>query len=230
MKTRSLLITGLLLISSLFVQAQTTSGGAPRSSGSPGGIRLNVYGSYAFEDSFDSYYDYGYYFNGKIEDGFMYGLGVEYEVVPSTFVELYWQSMSTTAPSYYNYGIGEHRSDLDVSINYIMLGGNRSFRKPGSMVEGFFGLSAGVGIVNVDNPENGNSDSTTKFAWGMKGGAVIWPSEKVGIKLQAQLLSISQAMGGGVYVGTGGPGVGVSSYSTVYQFTLGGGLVFNVGN
>ncbi|ESU25043.1 hypothetical protein FEDK69T_02330 [Flavobacterium enshiense DK69] len=228
MKTRSILITGLLLVSSLFVQAQTSGGGAPKSSG---GIRLNAYGSYAFDDSFDSYYDYGYYFNGKIKGGFMYGVGVEYEAAPSTFIELYWQSLNTTAPThYYNGGIfGEEHTDLDVAINYIMLGGNRSFRKPGSMVEGFGGLSAGVGIVNLDNPKNGRSDSTTKFAWGMKGGAIIWPSEKVGIRLQAQLLSISQAFGGGVYVGTGGPGVGVSSYSTVYQFTLGGGLVFNVG-
>lgn len=228
MKTRSILITGLLLVTSLFTQAQTSGGGAPRSSGA---IRLNLYGSYAFEDSFDSYYDYYYYFNGKIDDGFMYGLGVEYEVAPMTFVELYWQSMNTTAPSNYtNGGIFETHTDLDVALNYIMLGANRSFRQQGSMVEGFFGLSGGVGIVNLDNPDNGRSESTTKFAWGMKGGAIVWPSEKVGIRLQAQLLSISQAFGGGVYVGTGGPGVGVSSYSTVYQFTLGGGLVFNVGN
>ena len=55
-----------------------------------------------------------------------------------------------------------------------------------------------------------------------------WASEKIGIKLQAQLLSVAQATGGGLYFG-GGAGVAVSSYSTIYQFGLGGGLVFRFG-
>ncbi|ESU25814.1 hypothetical protein FLJC2902T_30040 [Flavobacterium limnosediminis JC2902] len=225
MKKLPILITCLLLLSTFFVQAQTSGQGSSRS------IRLNLYGSYAFEDSFDSYYDYGYYYNGKIEAGFLYGIGVEFEAAPMTFLELSWQMMDTSVPAqYYNGGIFDENANFDLGLDYIMLGGNRSFRKPGSKVEGFFGLSAGVGIIKLENPSNGNSDSTTKFAWGMKGGATIWATEKVGVKLQAQLLSVAQSVGGGVYIGTGGPGAGVSSYSSIYQFTLGGGLVFNVGN
>ncbi len=34
---------------------------------------------------------------------------------------------------------------------------------------------------------------------------------------------------GGFYFGTGGVGAGVSSYSTMYQFGVGGGLVFKLG-
>ena len=71
-------------------------------------------------------------------------------------------------------------------------------------------------------------DSATKFAWGLRIGGVIWASEKVGVRLQAQLLSAVQSMGGGFYFGTGGAGAGVTSYSTIYQFGLGGGLVFKV--
>jgi hypothetical protein len=51
----------------------------------------------------------------------------------------------------------------------------------------------------------------------------------VGVKLQAQLLSITQSVGGGVFFGTGGASAGISSYSSVYQFSLGGGLVFELG-
>ena len=36
-------------------------------------------------------------------------------------------------------------------------------------------------------------------------------------------------MGGGLYFGTGGAGAGVSTYSSYYQFNLGGGLVFKLG-
>jgi hypothetical protein len=51
-------------------------------------------------------------------------------------------------------------------------------------------------------------------------------AQNIGIKLQAQLLSAVQSLGGGIFVGTGGVGAGVASYSTLYQFGLGGGLVF----
>jgi len=76
---------------------------------------------------------------------------------------------------------------------------------------------------------NQSHNTASKFAWGFRLGTNIWASEKVGIKLQAQLLSISQGAGGGLYFGTGGVGAGVSSYSSVYQFQLGGGLTFKLG-
>jgi hypothetical protein len=44
-----------------------------------------------------------------------------------------------------------------------------------------------------------------------------------------QLLSIPQGAGGELYFGTGGAGAGVSTYSTMMQFALGGGLTFKLG-
>jgi hypothetical protein len=85
-----------------------------------------------------------------------------------------------------------------------------------------------MNILNVTNPDNGSSDSVTKFAWGIKAGVNIFANEKVGFKLQMSLLSVVQAVGGGLYFGTGGVGAGVSGFSSYYQFSLGGGLVFGV--
>ena len=101
--------------------------------------------------------------------------------------------------------------------------------KPGSKVEGFGGFMAGAVIINVENPDNGNDNSATKFGWGFRLGANIWASEKVAIKLQGQLMSAVQSAGGGLYFGTGGAGAGVSTYSSMYQFGLGGGLVISLG-
>jgi len=42
------------------------------------------------------------------------------------------------------------------------------------------------------------------------------------------LLSAVQAIGGGVFFGTGGAGAGISALTTFYQFNIGGGLVFNI--
>ena len=85
-----------------------------------------------------------------------------------------------------------------------------------------------MNILNVTNPDNGNSGNVTKMAWGIKGGVNIFANEKVGFKLQMSLLSVVQAVGGGLYFGTGGGGAGVTGYSSYYQFNIGGGLVFGV--
>ena len=88
----------------------------------------------------------------------------------------------------------------------------------------------GMAIINSDDPKNIlASNSATKFAWGARFGTNIWVSERVGIKLQAQFLSVPQGAGGSLYFGTGGACAGVSTYSTVLQFALGGGLTFKLG-
>lgn len=139
--------------------------------------------------------------------------------------------MDSNAPTqYYNGGLFDKYADFDVAMNYIMVGGNQSFRRAGSPVEGFIGASIGVGVIGLDNPQTNFSDSITKFAWGLKGGMTYWASSAVGIKFQGQLLSVTQSVGGGVYFGGGGVSTGISSYSSIYQFTLGGGLVFNLTN
>jgi hypothetical protein len=102
--------------------------------------------------------------------------------------------------------------------------------RPGNgKAEPYGGFMLGMATINSTNDSLG-SGSATKFAWGLRLGTNIWASEKVGIKLQMQLLSIPQGAGGGIYFGTGGVGAGVSTYSTMLQFALGGGLTFKLGH
>ena len=196
-----------------------------------GNIRLNLYGNYVFDDSFDSYYSATSFYSGKIKGGFQYGLGIEFMPQPVVGVELSWQRFDTKAPtSYYDPNSFQNpkSNEFGVVFNYIMLGFNR-YMMANEHVEGFLGGQLGVGVVDVSNLPKGGSGSTTKFAWGLRGGTNIWFSHAAGIKLQAALQSVAQGAGGGLYFGTGGAGVGVSTYSTVLQFTLGGGLVFRFG-
>jgi hypothetical protein len=44
---------------------------------------------------------------------------------------------------------------------------------------------------------------------------------QVGIRLQAELLSASNAIGGGAYFGMGGSGASLNSYSSMLQINLG---------
>ena len=199
-------------------------------------LRLNGYANYVFDDRFDSYYDYnantGY--SGKITGGFQWGLGLEYMLKPTYGLELYYMHQDTKAPTTYykTTGTAAERgwktADIDLSLNYIMVGGAR-YVLNNPKVNPYFGLSAGACIIDGKNPEDGHSGNATKFAWGFRGGVLLNASEKIGLKLTASLLSAVQGAGGGLYFGTGGAGAGVSTYSSMYQFALGGNLVIQLG-
>ena len=119
-------------------------------------------------------------------------------------------------------------TEFDVDISYIFLGSTRYF-PANPKVEPYFGGQLGVGIIGVDNPTSGSSSSNTKFAWGLIGGTNIWLSSSAGLKIHLALQSVSQAVGGGLYFGTGGASAGVSTYSSMIQFGIGAGLVFKFG-
>lgn len=193
-------------------------------------LRINGYTFYAFDDKVDSYYSTTDYYRGTIKGGFQWGGGLEYMMTPEQGVELSYLRLDSNAPMEY-YDRTTQRveyTNFDVATNYILLGGNRYFGL-NPKVEPYAGLQAGVSVFNVNNPDNGRSGNSTKFAWGAKLGVNIWASDKVGLKIQTGLISAVQAAGGGFYFGTGGVGTGVSTYSTFYQFYIGGGLTFSMG-
>jgi hypothetical protein len=196
-------------------------------------IRLNGFSSYVFDDNVDSYYSPTSYFNGTIKGGLQWGAGLEYLVNPSKGIELKYLRQDANAPMEYydpNAVLNNVKYEtFDVAINYILLGGNNYFKLQNEKVEPYAGGSIGMAIVDVTNPTSGNSDNVTKFAWEIKLGTNIWMSEKVGLKLQAGMVSAVQSAGGSLYFGTGGAGAGVSTYSTMLQFSLGGGLTFKLG-
>ena len=197
------------------------------------GLRLNAYASYVFDDQVDSYYSNTSYYDGTVKANVQWGIGLEYMIRPAQGIELAWLHENTNAPTTYydDNGIGDpvKSKEFDVSVDYILLGSTRYFPVKNPKIEPYFGGQLGVGIANVSNPTNGDGSSNTKFAWGLKLGTNIWASQKVGIKLQAALHSMAQGAGGGLYFGTGGVGAGLSTYSSIYQFSLGGGLVFKFG-
>jgi len=197
------------------------------------GFRLNGYAWYVFDDRIDSYYSTSRYFNATVQGGLQWGGGIEYMIQNYYGIELMYIRQDTKAPATYydNTAINNERSgEFDVAINYIMMGFNRYQRFTNQKVEGYGGLMLGVAIFDVTNPTNDNKNNSTKFAWGIRAGVNIFASEKFGIKLQTSLMSAVQSVGGGLYFGTGGGGAGVSTYSSMLQFGLGGGIVIPFGS
>lgn len=179
-------------------------------------VTLLTFESYTFADKFDTQYG-----NGKLQDGFQWGGGLEFGLTETSAVELIYQQLNTDA--YYQGFDG--RYDGTVGVSYIMLGGTK-YLPINEMISGFGTFNAGVGIFSPS--ESLDSGTITKFSLGGRVGLRIQTSEKVSIRLHAQLLSPVQWAGGGFYFGTGGSGAGVSTGSTIYQFNLGGSLNFRL--
>ncbi len=218
MKTIKILFSALILFAGAYVYAQSTTG--PQ-------VRLHGYALYAFDDNYvGSYYSASSYFDGKILGGFQYGAGLEVMPYPASGVEVSYLRLDSQAPiEYFDNGITN--TTFDMAQNWVMLSFNKYIPGNGK-IEPYAGLQVGMDIFNVYNPRTSSSGNATKFAWGIKGGVNVFASEKVGLKLQLSLLSAVQAVGGGLYFGTGGAGAGISGFSTYYQFNIGGGLVFGV--
>lgn len=193
-------------------------------------LRINGFAMYAFDDRVDSYYSSTSYFNGKIKGGFQWGGSLEYMMIPDQGIELSYLRLDSNAPiEYYDRNDNKVKfTDFDVATNYVLLGSNRYFGL-NPKIEPYAGINLGMAIFNVTNPDNNRSDNSVKFAWGAKAGLNIWATERVGLKIQTGLVSAVQGAGGGLYFGTGGIGAGVNTYSTFYQFFIGGGLAINLG-
>jgi hypothetical protein len=187
--------------------------------------RLNLYGNYVFDDQVDSYIDPYNYFKGTIQGGLLWGASVEYHVHDYGIELLYLRQDTEVPVQYYDAGtFDEKQTSLDLGINWIMVGGMRSIM-PDEKLEPIAGFMMGIALIDGKNHETQRSASATKFAWGMRLGANFWLSGKIGVRVQSQLLCATQAAGGSLYFSTGGATAGVTAYSSMLQFSLGGGLV-----
>jgi len=189
---------------------------------------INVYSGYVFDDRFEYHGDSYTYYDGTVKGSWQWGAGLEFRLRETQSVELYYLRQDTYAPTSYQAGVAyvSSKDNFPVDINYIMLGGNRRLASRSGKVEGFFGPGIGAAIINLQSPAKDRTQSETRFAWGLKLGMDIALSPVVKLRLQGSMTSPVQAAGGGLYFGTGGAGAGISLHSTLYQWGLGGGLVF----
>ena len=144
-------------------------------------------------------------------------------------IEISYQRQDTDVPSDYVDGTGQNTKTFKLGANYIMLGLNNYMTIPNSRFEPFAGGMLGLAIIENKEPLAGAESSTTKFSWGLKAGVNIMATKQIGLKLQAQLLSAVQSVGGGLYLGTGGTSAGLNSYSSMLQLGFGGGLTIRLG-
>jgi hypothetical protein len=194
------------------------------------GVRLNFYTAYVFDDGFDVVNDANTYYNGTVKGGVQWGGGLEYLFNPQSSAEILYLHRSTKVPTNFKFGgTGPAPApvEFDLKHDFIMLSGDGHFSQHGSKAEGYAGLMAGVLLSHLETPQ-GKSSSNENFAWGGRVGGNIWFTPKLGLKLQAMILSASRATGGDYYWSWYGP-IYLTEYTTLWQFSLGGGLALKLG-
>lgn len=186
-------------------------------------VTLLTFGSYSFEDKITT--DDG--FEGKIGDGFQWGGGFEFCLREKNALEIIYQHLDTDGylfkPVVSGSMITQDQATGKVALDYYLLGFTR-YQPFTEKISGFSTVNAGLGVLNTkDNSKDANSE---KFCWGLRLGLKIQTSDLISLRLHGQVLSAVQAIGGGLYFGTGGTGAGLSGYSTFWQFNLGGSINF----
>ncbi|MEK6481051.1 hypothetical protein WJR50_26145 [Catalinimonas sp. 4WD22] len=199
------MITGLVIhLSSLqMVQAQS--------------VEVTPFSGYSLRSTFDVYGG-----SMRVYGGHTFGGIFTFNVTPSYGIEVMYSRQSTEADVR---SIYLEERGIPAAVVYTMLGGLKQFPVSSQLIP-FVGFNLGVaGLI----PQTEGYEDVWRFALGVKAGTKFMLSEQIGLRLQAAMNVPVQDFGASFFVGTGGSGVNVGSYSTIFQFTFSGGLVFHLG-
>ena len=175
---------------------------------------------YSFPARNDFYNTYG-----RIAGGLNLGGAVNFNINRNVGIEVLYNHVSSTSGVYnYNFDGGGQLASGHLNQDYIMAGPVFSGNIPNSTVRPFIGFLLGADILT---PAPGFS-SNSYFAAGFQLGTNIYISPRVGIQLKAQYLS-PVASAGGAYYYSNYYGGGINPNQSIYQFTLGGGLIIGLG-
>ena len=181
-------------------------------------VEITGFGGYTFKNSFDIV-------GGKatIGDGFTYGGSLAFGFRSDMDVEFYYSRQESTLSARSTL----FTSDLvtEGNVSYWMLGGVKNFETMNPSLN-FYGV-ARIGGVTFSSKED-SIDSETKFAASFGGGMKYLISDQVGIKISGNVLFPIMDVGANLWFGTGGAGVGVSSWSPIVQFNFNGGVFIRI--
>ncbi|HNX86646.1 MAG TPA: hypothetical protein PKN12_06930 [Bacteroidales bacterium] len=157
------------------------------------------------------------YFHGNGQYGGMINIGIN----PAIDIDLIYNRSDTRAQANVP---GYPMNEVPLSINYFQVGGTKNFRVS-KMLSPFIGGNVGGCLA----APKGDYNDQWFFSVGIQGGAKIYFSRRIGIRLQAQLYMPVQGAGYMFYFGPGGSGSTVTLTSTLVNFGFTGGLIFRLG-
>lgn len=222
MKAKIITLSTLVGIALSTSKAQAQGEMAPTPTTSSTSIEITPYVGYTFANKF--YLTYGG--SGKLSDGMSFG-GI-LSVVRGRYnaIEFAYSGQECTGEmDYYDYNTF-YSNTTDLFIHYYKLGFTRIAPTGYEKISLFGGIE--LGAVNYV-PKSSEFNSFTEFAVGFQGGTKIFFSERIGIRLQANLNIPLANVGAGIwYSPTSGTSVGLSSSAELLQFAFNGGIIFKI--
>jgi hypothetical protein len=161
-----------------------------------------------------------------IKDGPMYGLTIDigHPKLPGGVMIQLMYNRQDTQLDLKEWPSGTRKKLFDMAIEYLQIGIVRPLQM-GKVQP--FGI-VGIGAASF-SPDDTKFGTEWLFAAHLGGGAKIFLSESIGVRLQGRILLPMSFGGGGLWCGTGGCSVGVGSYSTFVQFDFNAGIVISLG-
>jgi hypothetical protein len=161
--------------------------------------------------------------NARLGDGQNWGGNLGFSLNDFMEIELSYNYMGTRATA--SSPFLNNRVDVRTNVHYAMIGSNRLFPTSDAMTF-FAGMKIGTGTLAFPDGEYRN---ITKFSVGLQGGMKYFATERIGIRLQANLMMPVVSAGGSLWWSPGsGTSVGVSTFSPIVQFGFTGGLIFRL--
>lgn len=184
-----------------------------------GDIEITGFGGYTFKNSFNIVGG-----SATVGDGATFGGSIAFEIKDDIDLELYYSRQQSTLSAFSVFGQGINFRE-DGSVSYWMIGGSRNFQSLNPNL--YFFTSVRFGGVTFSTNDRVR-ESTSKFAASFGGGLKYFVSDQIGIKITGNLLYPIFDAGAGLYFGTGGSGIGVSTWSPMLQFNFNGGVFFRI--
>ncbi len=192
-------------------------------------VNISVASGYMVGDKFDSFYKNDSYYFSKVSDGLQVGAGVEYVMPTNYSIDFNYFFQGTTAPTTFSIDSLRAFADFDLVLHNIVFGFNKHLASDNGLYDVYGGITTGILIAAISEEASSYDASSVNFTWGAKAGCNLFLSPVVGLKLQTQLITAVQAMGGELYFDEAGKLTGLKTKSNLYQFSVLGGIVFKLG-
>jgi hypothetical protein len=202
---------------------------APAVSKAQGKVEISPFAGYMFGGNLDFYEG-----ELKADNNLNYGVAMDIKLAEDTQLEVMWTQMNTTAQFEPYYGYYELATNsYDMNVGYIQIGGVREMNLDQIRPFGVFTLGTTYFMpknVTFTDGEPVDIESVWKFSMTLGAGAKIWLSDRVGIRLQGNLMLPMFWSSTGFAVGTGGSGFYVGGGTSMVQGNFTGGLIFALGD
>lgn len=191
---------------------------APRISAQSIEVRGDVL--YTFQETFPVYAG-----TVRIHDGATYAGTLAVVLADKAEIKFTYQNQQTMLDlQRYPYQFGDY--DNEATIQYYVLGFNRLHALPSNpKIIPYAG--GGIAVANLSF-DSDKYESVTRAAFTLNLGSKFMINDRIGINAYALMQSPISGFGLYAGAGTGGASAGVSTYSYVIQFALGGGLIYKL--